>query len=68
MDQTRKRRLNNRKPGLSQCKVARAEEAQEVSESRDVTEPAGSNFSSIRASSPQSDSTSKMCTLPVTCK
>nr|AGO97378.1 ugly duckling 2 variant 2 [Danio rerio] len=61
MDQTRKRRLNNRKPGLSQCKVARAEEPEEISVSRDVnvTEPAGSNFSSIRASSPQSDSTSQ---------
>ncbi|XP_073787873.1 GON-4-like protein isoform X3 [Danio rerio] len=61
MDQTRKRRLNNRKPGLSQCKVARAEEPEDISESRDVnvTEPAGSNFSSIRASSPQSDSTSQ---------
>ncbi|XP_056335687.1 GON-4-like protein isoform X2 [Danio aesculapii] len=59
MDQTRKRRLYNRKPGLSQCKVARAEETEDVSEKRDVTESAESNFSSIRASSPQSDSTSQ---------
>uniref|UniRef100_A0A8C1VWT2 Si:dkey-27c15.3 n=1 Tax=Cyprinus carpio TaxID=7962 RepID=A0A8C1VWT2_CYPCA len=55
MDQSRKRRLNTRKPGLSQCKVARAGEL-EV----DVTEATGSHrhFSNItiRASSPQSDS------------
>ncbi|XP_016349539.1 GON-4-like protein [Sinocyclocheilus anshuiensis] len=58
MDQSRKRRLNNRKTGLSQCKVARAEEPEEVSESRDVTDATGSHrhFSTIRASSPQSDS------------
>uniref|UniRef100_A0A8C1N3G5 Si:dkey-27c15.3 n=1 Tax=Cyprinus carpio TaxID=7962 RepID=A0A8C1N3G5_CYPCA len=56
MDQSRKRRLNTRKPGLSQCKVARAGELEEV----DVTEATGSHrhFSNvtIRASSPQSDS------------
>ncbi|XP_043074384.1 GON-4-like protein isoform X2 [Puntigrus tetrazona] len=58
MDQSRKRKLNTRKAGLSQCKVARAEEQEEVSESRDVTDTAGSDrhFSTIRASSPQSDS------------
>ncbi|XP_016126406.1 GON-4-like protein [Sinocyclocheilus grahami] len=57
MDQSRKRRLNNRKTGLSQCKVARAEEPEDVSESRDVTDATGSHrhFSTIRASSPQSD-------------
>ncbi|XP_059412695.1 GON-4-like protein isoform X2 [Carassius carassius] len=52
MDQSRKRRLNNRKTGLSQCKVVRTEEFEEVSESREVTDR---DFSTIRASSPQSD-------------
>uniref|UniRef100_A0A8C1A346 Si:dkey-27c15.3 n=1 Tax=Cyprinus carpio carpio TaxID=630221 RepID=A0A8C1A346_CYPCA len=56
MDQSRKRRLNTRKPGLAQCKVARAGEQEEV----DVIEATGSHrhFSNItiRASSPQSDS------------
>ncbi|XP_042602019.1 GON-4-like protein isoform X2 [Cyprinus carpio] len=58
MDQSRKRRLNNRKTGLSQCKVARTEEPEEVSESSEVTDATGSHrhFSTIRASSPQSDS------------
>ncbi|XP_058609506.1 GON-4-like protein isoform X2 [Onychostoma macrolepis] len=61
MDQSRKRRLNNRKTGLSQCKVARNEEPEEVCESRDVTDATGSDrhFSTIRASSPQSDSASQ---------
>lgn len=58
MDQPRKRRLNNRKTGLSQCKVPRVEEPGEVPVSRDVTDTTGScrHFHTIRASSPQSDS------------
>ncbi|XP_050992800.1 GON-4-like protein isoform X2 [Labeo rohita] len=61
MDQSRKRRLNTRKAGLSQCKVARTEEPEEVSESGDAGDAAGSDrhFSTIRASSPQSDSASQ---------
>ncbi len=60
MDQSQKRRLNHRKTGLSQCKVARTEEPEDVCESRDVLDAAGSDrhFSTIRASSPQSDSAS----------
>lgn len=63
MDQTRKRRLNNRKTGLSHCKVARVEEPGEAPGSRDVTDTTGScrHFNSIRSSSPQSDSASKTC-------
>jgi len=63
MDQTRKRRLNNRKTGLSLCKVARVEEPGEVPGSRDVTDTTGSSrhFNTIRSSSPQSDSASKTC-------
>ncbi|KAK7124798.1 hypothetical protein R3I94_019004 [Phoxinus phoxinus] len=61
MDQTRKRRLNNRRTGLSHCKVARVEEPGEVPGSRDVTDTTGScrNVNTIRSSSPQSDSASQ---------
>lgn len=63
MDQNRKRRLNNRKTGLSHCKVARVEEPGEVPGSRDVTDTTGScrHVNTIRSSSPQSDSASKTC-------
>jgi len=68
MDQTRKRRLNNRKTGLSLCKVARVEEPGEVPGSRNVADTTGSSrhFNTIRSSSPQSDSASKTC--PKLCK
>ncbi|XP_077052573.1 GON-4-like protein isoform X1 [Siphateles boraxobius] len=61
MDQTRKRRLNNRKTGLSHCKVARVEEPGEVPGSRDVTDTTGScrHFNTIRSSNPQSNSASQ---------
>ncbi|XP_048057118.1 GON-4-like protein isoform X2 [Megalobrama amblycephala] len=59
MDQTRKRRLNNRKSGISQCKVARAEEPGEVPGSRDDTTGSYRHFNTIRASSPQYDSASQ---------
>lgn len=64
MDQTRKRRLNNRKSGLSQCKVARVEEPGEVPGSRDDTTGSYRHFNTIRASSPQYDSASKTCPKP----
>ncbi|XP_067281975.1 GON-4-like protein isoform X2 [Pseudorasbora parva] len=60
MDQTRKRRLYNRKTGLSHCKVPRVEEPGGVPGSRDVTDTGSCrHFHTIRASSPQSDSASK---------
>ncbi|XP_051527666.1 GON-4-like protein isoform X2 [Myxocyprinus asiaticus] len=59
MDQTRKRRLTNRKNGLPQGKVKRAEEPEDVkaADSRDDSESTVSHrrFTKIRVSSPQSD-------------
>ncbi|XP_073678098.1 GON-4-like protein [Garra rufa] len=63
MDQSRKRRLNTRKTGLSQTKFVRTEEPEDVSVIKDVPDNTGSDrhFSNvtIRASSPQSDSASQ---------
>ncbi|KAI7799091.1 putative GON-4-like protein [Triplophysa rosa] len=55
MDQSRKRRLKSRRSGLSQCKVPRAEEPEDLT---DVTDMRGSSrrYTKIRASGPQSDS------------
>lgn len=52
MDQSRKRRLNSKRAGLSQCKVSRAEEPENVSDMRGSCR----RFTKIRSSSPQSDS------------
>lgn len=58
MDQSRKRRLNSRRSGLSQCKVPRAEEPEDLT---DVIAMRGSSrrYTKIIASSPQSDSACK---------
>ncbi|XP_051948941.1 GON-4-like protein [Xyrauchen texanus] len=59
MDQTRKRRITNRKTGLPQGKVKRVEEPEDVkaADSRDDSETTVSHrrFTKIRVSSPQSD-------------
>ncbi|XP_059365896.1 GON-4-like protein isoform X3 [Carassius carassius] len=52
MDQSRKRRSNNRNPGLSECKVSRSGEPGEDTD----TTASHKHFSAIRSSSPQPES------------
>ncbi|XP_052389408.1 GON-4-like protein isoform X2 [Carassius gibelio] len=52
MDQSRKRRSNNRNPGLSECKVSRSREPGEDTDST----ASHKHFSAIRSSSPQPES------------